>query len=394
MSRFRLLPTSEQEEVLLAHCRDARYVWNLAVEQQQHWQPGRKAPGYLEQAAQLTEARAEYAWLGTGSQTVQQQALRDFAQAMQNFFTGKHRRPTWRKAGVHEGFRQVAAKPHHVERLNRRCGRVWVPKVGWVRFRLSRPVPEGVKSYRVTRDRAGRWHIAFAHIPDLIAGPRDRSVVGIDRGVAVAAALSTGEMLHTPSLTRGEAKRLTVLQKRLARATRGSNRRARTRRAIAKLKAREVDRRKDWVEKSTTDIARRFDTIRIEALDVRAMTRSARGTLEQPGVRVAQKRGLNRAISRSGWGLLAARLQHKAYGRVEQIAAAYTSQRCSACAHVAPENRKSQAVFECQACTAGRCNADVNAARNIAAGRAVTARGDLADRRSANREPQLRTPAA
>ena len=60
MSRFRLLPTPEQEEALLAHCRDARYVWNLAVEQQRHWQPGRKAPGYVEQAAQLTEARAEY----------------------------------------------------------------------------------------------------------------------------------------------------------------------------------------------------------------------------------------------------------------------------------------------------------------------------------------------
>ena len=187
---------------MLAHCRDARYVWNLAVEQQQqHWQPGRKAPGYVEQAAQLTEARAEYGWLRAGSQTVQQQALRDFAQAMQNFFTGTHRRPTWRKANVHEGFRQVAVKPHHVERLNRRFGRVWVPKVGWVRFRLSRPVPKGVKSYRVTRDRAGRWHVAFAHIPDSDAGPGDRSVVGIDRGVVVSAALSTGELLHAPSLT-------------------------------------------------------------------------------------------------------------------------------------------------------------------------------------------------
>jgi putative transposase len=394
MSRYRLLPSSDQEEALLAHCRDAQFVWNLAVEQQQHWQPGRKAPGYIEQAAQLTEARAEYAWLRAGSQTVQQQALRDFAQAMRNFFSGRHRRPTWRKAGVHEGFRQVGVKPHHVERLNRHFGQVWVPKVGWMRFRLSRPVPVGVKSYRVSRDRAGRWHVAFAHVPDPIAGPGDASVVGIDRGVAVSAALSTGELLHAPSLRPGEAKRLKVLQQRLARAKLGSNRRQKTKRAIAKLKARDADRRKDWVEKVTTDIARRFDTIRIEALDVRAMTRSARGTVEQPGVRVAQKRGLNRAISRKDWGQLAARLQHKALGRVEQIPAAYTSQRCSVCGHVAPGNRKSQAVFECQACTAGPCNADVNAARNIAAGRAVTARGDLADRRSANREPQPSTPAA
>jgi putative transposase len=379
---------------LAEHCRHARYVWNLAVEQQQHWQPGRRAPGYNEQCAQLTAARAEYDWLAAGSQTVQQQALRDFAQAMRNFFAGTHRHPTWRKAGVHEGFRQVGVKSHHVERLNRHFGRVWVPKVGWVRFRLSRRVPEGVKSYRVTRDPAGRWHVAFAHIPRPIAGPGEGSVVGIDRGVAVSAALSTGELLHAPSLTSGELKRLKVLQQRLARAERGSNRRARTKLAIAKLKARETDRRKDWVEKASTDIARRFDTIRIEALDVRAMTRSARGTVQQPGVRVAQKRGINRAISRSGWGLLAARLRHKAFGRVEHVSAAYTSQRCSACGHVALENRKSQAVFECEACNAGPCNADVNAARNIAAGRAVTARGDLGASRSANREPQLCSPAA
>ena len=380
--------------MLAEHCRHARYVWNLAVEQQQYWRPGRRAPGYIEQCAQLTAARAEHDWLAAGSQTVQQQALRDFAQATRNFFSGTHRRPTWRKAGVHEGFRQVAVKARHVERVNRRCGRVWVPKVGWVRFRLSRPVPGGVKSYRVTRDRAGRWHIAFAHIPDPIAGSGDRSVVGIDRGVVVSAALSTGELLYAPGLTPGESKRLKVLQQRLARAKRGSNRRARTKRAIAKLRARETDRRRDWAEKATTDIARRFDKIRIEALDVRAMTRSARGTVEQPGVGVGQKRGLNRAINRSCWGLLAARLQHKAFGRVEQIPAAYTSQRCSACGHVASGNRKSQAVFECEACNTGTPNADVNAARNIAAGRAVTARGDLGGSRSTNREPQPCPPAA
>jgi putative transposase len=375
------------------HCRHARYGWNLAVEQQQHWQAGRRAPGYKEQCAQLTAARAEYEWLAAGPQTVQQQALRDFAQAMRNFFNGIHRRPTWRKAGVHEGFRQVAVKAHHVERLNRRFAHVWVPKVGWVRFRLSRPVPQAVKSYRITCDRAGRWHIAFAHTPQPVPGPPDGSVVGIDRGVKVTAALSTGELLHVPGLSRGEARRLKVLQQRLARAERGSNRRARTKRAIAKLKARETDRRKDWVEKATTAIARRFDAIRIEALDVRAMTRSARGTVEQPGAGVAAKRGLNRGISRSAWGLFAARLQHKAFGRVERIPAAYTSQRCCVCGHVAPGNRKSQAVFECEVCTAGPCDADVNAARNIAAGRAVTARGDLGASRSMNREPQLCSPA-
>ena len=255
-------------------------------------------------------------------------------------------------------------------------------------------MPAGVKSYRITQDRAGRWHVAFAHIPDPLPGPADGSVVGLDRGVAVSAALSTGELLHAPSLTPGERIRLRRLQQRLARAKRGSNRRQRTRLAIARLKAREADRRRDWVEKTTTDLARRFDTIRVEALDVRAMTRSARGTLEQPGVRVAHKRGLNRAIGRQGWGRLVARLDHKAAGRIERVPAAYTSQRCSACGHITPENRKSQTVFACVACEAGPCNADVNAARNIAAGRAVPAQGDLAVRRSVNCEPQPSSPAA
>jgi putative transposase len=388
-----LLPSVEQAAALAEHCRHARFVWNLAVEQQRHWQPGRQAPDYNEQCAQLTAARAEYDWLAAGSQTVQQQALRDFAQAMRNFFHGTHRRPTWRKAGKHEGFRQVGLKLRHVKRLSRRYGQVWIPKVGWLRFRWSRNIPDTVKSYRVTLDRSGRWHIAFAAIPEPIPGPYDASVVGVDRGVAVSVALSCGDLLHAPGLRLGEAERLRRLQRPLSRARRGSNRRARTKLAIARLRARETDRRRDWVEKTTIDLARRFHTIRVEDLKIRAMTRPARGTRDCPGTHVAQKRGLNREISRQGWGLLVTRLKHKALGCLEFVPPAYTSQRCSHCGHVAPENRKSQAVFQCVACGAGPCNADVNAARNIAAGRAVTARGDLGISQSTNREPQLCPPA-
>jgi len=84
---------------------------------------------------------------------------------------------------------------------------VWIPKVGWVRFRWTRDIPDAVKSYRVTLDRSGRWHIAFAAIPEPIPGPDDGSVVGIDRGVAVSVALSTGELLCVPGLRAGEMKR-------------------------------------------------------------------------------------------------------------------------------------------------------------------------------------------
>jgi putative transposase len=403
MSRYRLYPTPAQEAALLGHCAHARFVWNLAVEQRSWWKPGgQPAPGLTEQCRQLTEARAAFPWLAEGSVIVQQQALRDFHAAWANWYSALTRwrnratrppseehpshpsPPSWRKHNVNEGFRIVAMEPRDARRLNRRWGEVQVPKLGWVRFRWSRPVPNA-KSYRVTRDRAGRWHVAFAAIPPAIPGPGTGEVVGIDRGVAVSAALSTGELLSVPDLRPAERRRLKRLERRKARQRKGSNRRTRTRLAIARLKGRETARRRDWTEKVSTDLARRFDLIRIEDLDVRAMTRSVRGTVDRPSRNVRQKAGLNRAILANGWGVLLERLEDKAPGRVEKIYPAYTSQRCSACGHVAPENRESQA-FRCVAC--GRqAHADVNAALNIAAGHAVTARGGEPLGSPKNREP-------
>jgi putative transposase len=404
MSRYRLSPTPAQEDVLLGHCAHARYVWNLAVEQRSWWKPGRQAPGFAEQCRQLSEARAASPWLAAGSVIVQQQALRDFHAAYASWFaslrkcrkpsantppgerTAPPSPPSWRKRDVHEGFRIVAISPEDIRRLNRHWGVVLVPKLGWVRFRWSRPVPEA-RSYRVTRDRAGRWHVAFAAVPRAIPAPGNRQVVGVDRGVTVSAALSTGHLLKTPGLRPSERRRLRLLERRLARAKRGSNRRRRVRLAIARLRAREVDRRRDWTEKTSTELARRFDLICIEDLDVRAMTRSTRGTLQRPGRGVRQKAGLNRAILASGWGRLVVRLEHKAPGRVQKVAAAYTSQTCNACGQIARDSRESQPSFQCVAC-GYKAHADVNAARNIAAaGQVVAARGGQGSPGPVNREP-------
>jgi transposase len=198
-------------------------------------------------------------------------------------------------------------------------------------------------------------------------------------------------LLSCPGLRPAEAERLVRLQRRLAKAKRGSDRRRRLKTQISKVKAREVNRRKDWVEKTSTDLARRFDVIRVEDLNIRGITKSARGTVASPGRNVRQKAGLNRSILGNGWGLLVQRLERKAHGRVEKIPAAYTSQRCSTCGHIARENRESQAVFRCAAC-GHMANADVNAALNIAAGHAVTARGGVGLPRPVNREPQRKTP--
>ncbi|MET9275359.1 transposase [Kribbella sp. NPDC003557] len=331
MSRFRMYPTRAEQAGLLEQSRHARYVWNLALEQWSMWTRDKgPAAGFVEQCRQLTEARATFGWLRAGSQTVQQQALRDFDQAVKNFHARTHQRPVWRKAGQHDGFR--------VE------------------------------------------------------------VVGVDRGVVVSAALSTGELLACPGLSLRERSRLNQLERKLARCRRGSRRRRKVATAIGKLHARAADRRKDWVEKTSTELARRYDVIRVEDLRIPQMTRrpKPRPDPARPGHYLPNRRrakaGLNRGILSNGWGDLVRRLEQKAPGRVERVSPANTSQTCSVCGHAAPESRKSQAVFRCVAC-GHEANADVNAAVNIAAGRAVSARRETPVQVSPKREPQLATSA-
>ncbi|MET9845250.1 RNA-guided endonuclease InsQ/TnpB family protein [Streptomyces ossamyceticus] len=395
MSRFRMYPSRAQAERMLTHCAHARYVWNLAVDQHAHWQPGRRsAPSFAEQCRQLTEARRENEWLGSGNADVQQQALKDFARAKNARFTSGFGEPTWRRKHVHEGFRvigtdrvpeyhadgsprlnaktgrQVMGRSVVVHRLNQRWAQVKVPGCGWVRFRLSAKgkgakLPDA-KTFRVTL-KHGQWHIAFAVIPEPTTAPGAVGVIGVDRGVTITAALSDGRRLNCPQLTVKERAQIRKHQRRAARAPKGSPAKAAEHANVARLKAREANRRKDWCEKTSTMLARSYDLIRFEKLNIRNMTRSAKGTVERPGQNVAQKSGLNRAILAQGWGLLRQRTGHKAPGRVEDVPAPYTSLRCSACGWIDKNSRKSQAGFVCSSC-GFTCNADTNAAINVAAG--------------------------
>ncbi|MCT9104326.1 transposase [Streptomyces mirabilis] len=419
MSRFRLYPTPVQAQQMLLHCAHARYVWNLAVEQHAYWRPGRRsAPGFAEQCRQLTEARRENEWLAAGNADVQQQALKDFATAKNARFTSGFGEPTWRRKHVHEGFRvigtgrvpefesdgspklnakskQVMGRSVVVQRLNRRWARVKVPGCGWVRLRLTRAELPAAKTFRVTF-RNGQWHIAFAVVPEPIEAPAAGEVIGIDRGVTITAALSDGRKLNCPQLTVRERAQVRKHQRRAARAPKSSEAKAAEHAKVARLKAREANRRKDWCEKTSTMLARSCGLVRFEKLNIKNMTRSAKGTAEQPGKNVRQKAGLNRAILAQGWGLLRRRTVQKAPGRVEDVPAPFTSLRCSACGWIEKKSRKSQADFVCVSC-GFTCNADENASINVAAGqggiprpRRTAGAGGVtaAASRSSAREPQ------
>lgn len=407
--RFRLYPTAEQEEALLETCAHARYVWNAGLEQRRLYRhfahlamTGEGVFGGVTwklQDAQLTKAREWDEWLASGSRTVQNQALRDLNQAYVNWWKNPRHfsPPTWRKKGIHEGFRIVGGEVKW-RRLSKKRAVVTVPKVGEVDFRWTRsPIVGGnaPKSYRITRDPSGRWWIAFAVKPIAIEGPGNGSIVGIDRGVIHAAVTSDDEMLDLPGLSPREERRALGLKRRIARQQKGSHRRERTKLALARLQHRAINRRKDALEKWTTDLVSRYDVFHLEDLKIANMTRSAKGTIENPGKNVRQKAGLNRAILNSGWATISQRIEDKAGPhRVNYVNPAYTSQRCAACGHTEKSNRKSQADFSCVAC-GHTANADLNAARNIAAGHVVKARGgQCVVEHPAKREPTAKSTRA
>jgi len=134
---------------------------------------------------------------------------------------------------------------------------------------------------------------------------------------------------------------------------------------LARLRQRLNDRRTNWVEQTTTALARTYDLIAVEDLHIRNMVRSAKGTTEIPGTNVAAKSGLNRAILASSWGITVQRLEHKLpTNALIKVNPRNTSRTCAACAHVSSGNRESQAEFKCEVC-GHQAHADTNAAINI-----------------------------
>jgi putative transposase len=273
------------------------------------------------------------------------------------------------------GTRGFVIRDTKARRVNRRWGKVHVPKCGWVRFRWTRGLPGKLGMARVTLDRSGRWHVSFpAPQPALDRQPTG-AVVGIDRGVRSALVTSNGQQYRAPRISDRRAARYLALQRRLNRQRKGSRKQEKTRRAMARMTARVTDRRRDWVEKISTRLVLEQDVIVFEKLNTKGMARrpKPKPDPDQPGAflpnKARAKAGLNQTILASCWGLLARRSQEKAAASGAVVVYAdprFTSQQCHACGHIAAGNRDSQAVFRCQQC-GHEDHADANAARNILA---------------------------
>lgn len=375
---YTLRPTPEQKTLLAQTVGVVRLVYNLALEQRRTWSGKRYVGGNSRlfgakgSSQELKALRAAYDWIGAVSQTAQNQALIDLDRAFANFFEGRASYPTPRRKGINDAFRQVGREVS-VRRLNAKWSEVKIPKIGWIRYRDTRPLRRGegdvvdIRNATIRRSAAGGWQISISHRWDVTEGDTPVGAVGVDRGVAVPFAMSNGTKVSLPSTMAARDKTLRRAQRKMSRKRRGSRRYAKARFRVARLKARNAMARKHLAHVTSRRLVRDYGLIAIEELRTRNMVASARGTLEEPGRNVAQKRGLNRAILNVGWHQFEMMLGYKLEetgGILVKVPAAYSSQECAACGHVDKENRKNQAVFVCIACGAVD-NADINAAKVI-----------------------------
>ena len=362
---YALRPKPEQIAQMAQFAGVCRLVWNLALKQRQdHWRHYETKTGkrlnHVAQSRDLKVLRADYDFIRAVHYTPLQKTLEALEKAYQRAWKGLGGYPKPKRKGEKDAF-SYSGREISVEKLNRRWGRVRLPKIGWVKFRLTRPLRGKICEATVIRTAIG-WQISIICETNEVTSDNG-STVGIDRGVTVPVMLSDGTCYYLPVEIERHGKSAKKAQRIASRRKRGSRRQAKAKRRVAALKARQARARKHWAHKTTTDIARKHGGVVVEALRTRNMTASAAGTNESPGTNVAQKRGLNRAILNVGWFQIETMLAYKA-ARFEKVSPSYSSQTCSSCGTVDKRSRESQAVFVCSTC-GFRDNADRNAAAVI-----------------------------
>jgi putative transposase len=416
--KFRLYPEPQQRRVLACWWGGKRYVANLALEQRRAFSRRGRSLGYTKQAGDLKALRAELPWLAEVPNQILQQGLVDLDRAFQNFFQGRAKYPKPLRKYENDSVRFPAVEQRQVKCqkgpdgktlkdqdgkpvpvLDRdgapvwihqkiiECGKEWIdlPKIGRVRWVMHRPLLGTPKNVSISRQ--GEMFFASVmterEVPDALHVV-PLSSVGIDFGTRQDWTASTGHVFDVPGLSQGEQHRKLCLERGIARQvemrkkfgqTLRSMREGKRRAALRRLQGRETRRARDALHKYTIDLAKRYALIGLEDLNIKNMTASAAGTLEEPGRNVAAKSGLNRDMRHGRFGMGRRMLGYKTEwhgGKVVAVPPAYTSQTCSACEKHPKDHPETRHLehgrdgerFRCPLCGHEE-GADINAARNI-----------------------------
>jgi len=388
---YALIPTGAQARRMRRFAGACRFVFNraLALQQTRH-QQGESRLDYTALCRQLTAWRHDPAldWLMQAPTHPLQQALKDLERAYANFFAGRAGFPRFKRKGMHASIRYPDPKQIKLDQGN---GRIFLPKLGWLRYRASRPVPGQVKNVTVSLS-AGRWFIAVQTERELEQPVLAATMaIGVDVGIVRFATFSDGAFIAPINSFKLHQQRLARYQRSMSRKIKFSSNWKKAQAKVQRLHALIANVRRDFLHKTTAAISRQYTLVCIEDLRVRDMSASAAGTVQAPGRNVRAKSGLNQAILDQGWGEFRRQLEYKLAWRGGMLLAVpphYTSQTCPSCGHVSGHNRRTQGRFTCVACGYEN-NADVVGAMNILErGHRLSACGETAQSgRSMKQEP-------
>ena len=389
--KYELMPTGEQQRDMRRFAGSCRLVFNKALAMQKaRYEQGEKKLGYAGLCKQLTAWRngLETPWLKDAPVHPLQQTLKDLERAYANFFARRAAFPRFKKKGQSDRLRYPDPKQIKLDQAN---SRIFLPKLGWLRYRNSREVLGAVRNVTVSLS-AGKWFVSIQSQREVEQPvPQATRAIGIDVGIARFATMSDGSHLAPLASFKTHEVRLRRAQRAMSRKTRFSNNWKKAKARVQRIHARIGNARRDYLHKATTAISQNHAMVCIEYLQVSNMSRSAAGTVETPGRNVQAKSGLNKAILDQGWFEFRRQLDYKlqwAGGLLIAVPPHDTSRTCPQCGHVDAANRRTQAQFRCVACGLEE-NADVVGAINILArGHRVAASGETVQSgRSMKQEP-------
>ena len=360
---FEIHPNGAQQRRIKQFCGCARFVFNKALDgQKQAYEADNNTTfNYTKIANLLPQWKKTFPWLKDCHSQVLQQSLRDLDSAFSNFFEKRANFPRFKKKGTKDSIRFPQGC-----KLEQHNNRLYLPKIGWVRYRNSRNVVGEIKNVTVSK-KCGRFYVSIQTELEVEIPKHQGGEIGIDMGIVRFATLSNGEYFKPLNAFKTYKGKLAKLQRQLKNKIKFSKNWQKLQAKIAKLHHKIANCRKDFLHKISSVISKNHAMIYIEDLQVANMSKSAKGTVEAPGTNVAQKSGLNRAILDQGWYEFRRQLDYKAQwqgGFVVAVPPHNTSRTCPCCGYTDKENRPTQAKFECLEC-GYRENADVVGAINI-----------------------------
>jgi putative transposase len=381
--KYELMPDGEQQRKMRRFAGSCRYVYNKALAlQKERYEQGEKKLGYAGLCKLLTQWRngTETQWLADAPVHPLQQALKNLETAYRNFFAKRADFPRFKKKGQSDGFRYPDPKQIKLEQGD---SRVFLPKLGWMRYRNSRKVLGTVRNVSVSQS-CGKWFVSIQTEREVEQPvPQSTTAAGIDVGIERFATLSDGSFLAPLNSFKRHEARLRRAQRNMSRKVKYSNNWVKAKARVQGIHSHIGNARRDYLHKATTAISKNHAMVCIEDLQVRNMSKSAAGTTESPGRNVRAKSGLNKAILDQGWFEFRRQLEYKlnwSGGILIPVPPQNTSRICPVCdpegKHPKAENRQTQARFCCVDCGYEE-NADLVGAINILArGHRVAACGE------------------